>query len=216
MKGSLIDRNRKGILMEDAKSRAKITREQLMELEQKEKTPAQLARDMLVTLLPLIAFIASQLEYWLVPNKYRNANPERYTILLLIPIAIYMIRWVISRIKYRGGDKKLYWRILHMAPLWTAVYVFLTAFDWLTLKTGKLMYPFIPWVNDILNALGKRIEIVDKKRNRFRPAEPITAADHDTPCGTWWYVCPGCRCAIDYQDHFCRHCGQALYWEGIK
>jgi len=152
MKGSLIDRNRKGILMEDAKSRAKITREQLMELEQKEKTPAQLARDMLVTLLPLIAFIASQLEYWLVPNKYRNANPERYTILLLIPIAIYMIRWVISRVRYRGGDKKLYWRILHMAPLWTAVYVFLTAFDWLTLKTGKLMYPFIPWVNDILNA----------------------------------------------------------------
>lgn len=76
--------------------------------------------------------------------------------------------------------------------------------------------PSIMTVNDILNALGKRIEIMDKRRNRLRPSEPITAADHVTPCDTWWYVCPGCRCAIDYQDKFCRHCGQALYWEGIK
>lgn len=27
---------------------------------------------------------------------------------------------------------------------------------------------------------------------------------------TWWYVCPECHGAIDRQDHFCRHCGQAV------
>lgn len=27
---------------------------------------------------------------------------------------------------------------------------------------------------------------------------------------TWWYVCPECHGAIDSQDHFCRHCGQAV------
>ena len=27
---------------------------------------------------------------------------------------------------------------------------------------------------------------------------------------SWWYVCPECRGAIDRQDHFCRHCGQAV------
>lgn len=27
---------------------------------------------------------------------------------------------------------------------------------------------------------------------------------------TWWYVCPECHGAIDKQDGFCRHCGQAV------
>ena len=27
---------------------------------------------------------------------------------------------------------------------------------------------------------------------------------------TWWYVCPECHGAIDRQDRFCRHCGQAV------
>ena len=27
---------------------------------------------------------------------------------------------------------------------------------------------------------------------------------------SWWYVCPECHGAIDSQDHFCRHCGQAV------
>ena len=27
---------------------------------------------------------------------------------------------------------------------------------------------------------------------------------------SWWYVCPECHGAIDSQDRFCRHCGQAV------
>ena len=27
---------------------------------------------------------------------------------------------------------------------------------------------------------------------------------------SWWYVCPECHGAIDKQDRFCRHCGQAV------
>lgn len=27
---------------------------------------------------------------------------------------------------------------------------------------------------------------------------------------SWWYVCPECHEAIDKQDRFCRHCGQAV------
>ena len=27
---------------------------------------------------------------------------------------------------------------------------------------------------------------------------------------TWWHVCPECNGAIDSQDRFCRHCGQAV------
>ena len=27
---------------------------------------------------------------------------------------------------------------------------------------------------------------------------------------TWWYACPECHGAIDRQDHYCKHCGQAV------
>ena len=27
---------------------------------------------------------------------------------------------------------------------------------------------------------------------------------------SWWYVCPDCHGAVDKQDRFCRHCGQAV------
>ena len=154
MRGSDKELRRKGLMAEDAKSAAKLTREQLMELEQKEKTPARLALDMVISLLPAAACAAALLEYELVPNKYDNAHPERYAALLLIPMAIYLIRWIVSRVRYKNGDKKLYWKMLYKAPLWTAVYLALAAFDWLTLKTGKLLYPFIPWVNDIINAIA--------------------------------------------------------------
>ena len=31
---------------------------------------------------------------------------------------------------------------------------------------------------------------------------------------SWWYVCPECHGAIDRNDRFCRHCGQAVTNEG--
>ena len=30
---------------------------------------------------------------------------------------------------------------------------------------------------------------------------------------TWWYVCPECHGTIDRQDHYCKHCGQAVKWK---
>ncbi len=145
---------KKGLIAEDARSAAKLTKEQLMELEQKEKTPARMALDLVISLLPAAACAAALLEYRFVPDKYNNPNPGRYVVLLLIPIFIYMVRWIVSRSRYAAGDKKLYWKLLYSAPLWTVIYLALTVFDWLTLKTGKLLYPFIPWVNDIINAIA--------------------------------------------------------------
>ena len=73
--------------------------------------------------------------------------------------------------------------------------------------------PTILMANDILAAFGKQLAVVDKEKGSV---PPIIGADHDSPAGGWWYVCPGCWTAIDYRDGFCRHCGRALYWEGIK
>ena len=60
--------------------------------------------------------------------------------------------WLRSLVKYQSGQKKYYWTIVHKAPLYSVVFLALMALDLLTLKSGKLLYPFIPWVNDIINA----------------------------------------------------------------
>lgn len=129
-----------------------LTRQQLFELEQKDKTPARRAWDLCVTLFPAPACAAALLEYGYIPDKYSNAYPWRYVIFLLIPLAVYLCVWIVSRVRCAKGDRTLYEKLLYKSPLYTAIYLFLLLFDVLTLKTGKLMYPFIPWVNDIINA----------------------------------------------------------------
>ena len=132
---------------------AGLTRDQLIELEQREKTPLQRAADILISLLPLLACLAAVLEYLLIPNKYKNNHAMRYVYLLLIPAAIYAVRWVIAVCGLAGGDKKRFWKLRYSAPRYTVIYLLLAVLDYLTLKTGRLMYPFIPWVNDIINVM---------------------------------------------------------------
>lgn len=55
--------------------------------------------------------------------------------------------------------------------------------------------------------------MIDELLKEQEPVEPIRGEDMDTSSACWWYVCPSCRIAIDYQDRFCRHCGQPLKWE---
>lgn len=150
------ERNKEGILVEDAKSAKKLTRDMLAELEQKEKTPAQRVFDFFISISPMLAAALAAAEYLLVPTLDRfvssHVNPERYLILLAAPAAVYFVFWLRSLVKYQSGQKKYYWTIVHKAPLYSVVFLALMALDLLTLKSGKLLYPFIPWVNDIINA----------------------------------------------------------------
>ncbi len=129
----------------------KLTRDQLWELEEKEKSGWQKTLDLLIALLPLICCGISVAEYLLVPDKYNNQNPERYLYLLLIPAVIYGISLASAIMHYRKGDRQPYQKQRHKAPLLAAIFLLLAAFDFMTLKTGFLTQPFIPWVNDIIN-----------------------------------------------------------------
>ena len=129
-----------------------LTRDQLQQLEQKEQTSLQRAVDFVITLLPLLCGAIAALEYLLVPDRYNNAHPERYLILLLLPTAIYICVWVVAWVRRCRGDQKLYQRLRYKAPLYAAIFLLLTLFDILTLKTGIFIQPFIPWVNSIINA----------------------------------------------------------------
>lgn len=130
----------------------KMTKDRLYELEQEEKTPLRRALDLCVVCAPLLCCALALLEYLLLPDYSENRFVHRYVVFLSVPAAIYSAALLRSWLQYRRGNKKAYRSLLHKAPRLAAVYLFLILLDWLTLKTGKLMYPFIPWVNDIINA----------------------------------------------------------------
>lgn len=130
----------------------KLTRDQLWELEEKEKSSFQKLWDLVISLLPLACFGLAAAEYVLVPDKYNNKNPERYLILLVIPAVVYGIELFLALFRYRKGDRRPYQKQRYKAPLLSAIFLLLMLFDLATLKTGFLTQPFIPWVNDIINA----------------------------------------------------------------
>lgn len=129
-----------------------LTKDELWELEENNKSRNRKVMDFIISLFPILCCIIAILEYLLIPDKYPNANPERYIVLLLIPAFVYLIRWILAVISYKRGNKKKFAKVRNGAPLKSAVFLLLTLIDVLTLKTGILLYPFIPWVNDIINA----------------------------------------------------------------
>ena len=130
-----------------------LTRDELWELERSGRSRKQNISDFIVSILPAVGFSAAVLEYLLVPDKYPNQHAERYLIFLTIPLAVYCIRWVWALSHYLKGNRKRFAKVRYSAPFLTAIYIALTLFDWATLKTGILLYPFIPWVNDIINSM---------------------------------------------------------------
>jgi len=129
-----------------------LTKDELWELEENNKSRHQKIVDFIISLFPPICCLIAILEYILVPDKYPNACPERYIILLTIPLVIYIIRLILAVISYKKGNKKKFARVRHKAPFMAVIFLLLALLDILTLKTGILLYPFIPWVNDIINA----------------------------------------------------------------
>lgn len=130
-----------------------MTRDQLWELERSGRSRNEVIRDFIISALPFAGLAVALLEYCLIPNKYNNASPHRYIIFLLIPGTVYLINWITGMILYKSGNRKKFAKVRHTAPFLAALYVGLAIFDWATLKTGKLLYPFIPWINDIINAV---------------------------------------------------------------
>lgn len=109
--------------------------------------------DFLIVFAPLITYLLALIEYLYIPGVRDNSHIYRYVIFLSIPAAIYSLNLIAATVKYRNGEKQKFRRMRYGAPLYAAIYLFLIILDILTLKTGKLLYPFIPWVNDIINAV---------------------------------------------------------------
>lgn len=130
-----------------------MTQEELLLLEDRGDKAKQKRQDAIVFVAPLFAMLVAIAEYLSLPNKFPNENPERYIVFLVALFVLYVLRLVVAFVKAGSGDRKLYRDVRHGAPRLTVLYLLLAGFDYLTLKTGYLLYPFIPWVNDIINAI---------------------------------------------------------------
>ena len=130
----------------------KLTRQQLRELETKEKTPAQKVLEFIIMCLPLVCGVVAILEYQLVPDNSMNRNPGTYLVALILFILMYVLYGTYAGFKRWKGDKTVYVRLRHKAPLFSALFLLLAFYDFLTLKTGVLTQPFVPCMNFVLNA----------------------------------------------------------------
>ncbi len=129
----------------------RLTRQQLKELEEKEKTGFQKALDYLIMILPFICGVAAVLEYWMIPNGSPNSNPYTYVGFLVVLISVYLLYFAFSLMVRLRGDKSALDMLRYRAPLLSALFLLLAGYDYLTLKTGILTQPFVPCMNYIIN-----------------------------------------------------------------
>lgn len=128
----------------------KLTRQQLRDLEAKKKSRAQKILDLIIVLLPIICGGVAILEYLLIPDNSPNDQPQNYLILLCALILAYIIYQIICIIKRIKGDKATIDKMRFRAPLFSALFLLLAGYDYLTLKTGVLTQPFVPCMNYII------------------------------------------------------------------
>lgn len=149
----ITNQNEVYILSQLVDSSVELTKEKLLELEQKEKPTLHKILDIIISILPIICGILAIAEYWVIPNSRKNNSPMTYVYFLSILIGVYAVFWISGIVLFFKSKKKLLSSLRYKAPLYSALFILLAFYDYLTLKTGILKYPFLPWVNDILNVM---------------------------------------------------------------
>ena len=130
----------------------KLTRQQLKELEAKEMTPVQRFFELVIMILPLFCGIVSILEYRLIPDNSMNRNPNTYFWFLVILVGAYVVYGAYAAMMYAMGKKGVQEKLRYRAPLFSALFLLLAFYDYMTIKTGILTQPFVPCLNFVLNA----------------------------------------------------------------
>lgn len=125
-----------------------LTKEKLFELESVPKTKFSIMKDYLICFLPIIIGILCLMEYYLVPNYEMNSITNIYGIFIGVFIVTLFIVFLISL-----KNKAIFVKLREKAPFYSLIFILLSIYDLLTLKTGKLMLPYFPWVDRVLNAM---------------------------------------------------------------
>lgn len=147
----MLQGDEKGMKNESVEKTGTLSRQQLRQLEAKEKTKFQIVLDWIIMVLPVVCGILVILEYKLVPDMVSNMNPNTYVGTLIFFIGLYVLYFLISLIKKFQGNLMSIEKLRYRAPLISALFLLLGAYDYMTLKTGILTQPFVPCMNAILN-----------------------------------------------------------------
>ena len=92
----------------------KLTRQQLRDLEAKEKTPLEQALERIILCLPVICGGAAILEYLLIPDNTINRNPYTYPVVLILFILMYVLYGSYAAFKRQRGESG-YFQLYAMA-----------------------------------------------------------------------------------------------------
>lgn len=138
-----------------------VTVEQLSELEARPKSATERVKDRIICFLPTVAAILLILQYYFIPNYKLNTTTAVYPVLVGIFALLLLGMFAASFF-----NNKIYKTIRLKSPLYISVFIFLILYDYATLKTGKLMLPYFPWPDRILNAIiSDRVLLLDCMKN---------------------------------------------------
>lgn len=138
-----------------------MTKEELRELESSPRTKVQNFIDRIICFLPAVMGGAAIIEYLYLPNHKNNTCTYTYVWFLAVLIVVVMTAAVVSLF-----HKKVFYKLRYKAPFYTLVFALFLIYDYMTLKTGKLVLPYFPWVDQILNALiSDRAYLLDCVKN---------------------------------------------------
>ena len=123
------------------------TTEELALLESRPETGFSRTLSHGVLAAPLVAGGAAIVEYLLLPNFESNESGNAYLVFLSALLVLWALVCAVSLF-----DSKVYAKARYKAPFYTFILALLLIYDYLTLKTGRLMPPYFPWVDQIFTA----------------------------------------------------------------
>ncbi|MTH47737.1 ABC transporter permease [Intestinirhabdus alba] len=123
------------------------TERDLRQLQPRRGSVVQRWQDYIICLLPLLSGFLAILEYIAVPNLAGNESTSAYLCLLLFLLLLLSLTLIIA-INHPG----LFAVLRYKSPFYTFIFLLLIVWDYLTLKTGTLLLPYFPWVDQILVA----------------------------------------------------------------
>ncbi len=132
----------------DADALKNLSKNELKDLEAKEKTSSEMVWDKIICFLPALTVLLHVLEYVYLPNAPGNSNSYLYAGFLGVFLLYYLLRAILAMRKKESFKR---WR--YAAPFQAFIFLLLMIYDLLTLKSATLLLPYFPWVDKIMNAM---------------------------------------------------------------
>lgn len=130
---------------------------ELKELERRDVTKLHKVGERLLSFLPILIGVLHLLEFKFMPNAGVNSATNIYAGFIIFFLVILTVWFIISFF-----NDNFYEKLKYNAAFYIVLFIILTIYDVLTLKTATLKMPYFPWIDRIFNAMwGDRKKLLD-------------------------------------------------------